>query len=292
MNKKINFSEENAEELHYKVFTVKRQGLNSGHNMPDVPDNLKWIVNTSTLIYGKEDAVLIDTFMTVEQSNLLNEWIAASGKKLKYIYITHGHGDHFFGLQMVLDKFPDAKAIATKGSIDHMTEQITGDFWKKFSPGPLPDRITVPQIIDGKFFEVEGNVIQIIETGFTDTYDTTSVYVPSIGLVVAGDVVYNGIHPYLAETTKETRQEWKAALDQLESLHPKAVVAGHKNPKLEDSPENILATKKYLQDFERLNDETSSAKELFDKMFALYPERANPGSLWGGAKKAKPVEKV
>jgi hypothetical protein len=100
-------------------------------------------------------------------------------------------------------------------------------------------------------------------------------------------VVYNGIHPFLAETTIQTRKEWIAALDELESFHPKAAVAGHKNPDLPDSPENIAATKKYLEDFERLNNETSSAKELFDKMFTLYPERANPGSLWGAATRAK-----
>ena len=86
---------------------------------------------------------------------------------------------------------------------------------------------------------------------------------------------------------KQTRQQWVAALDHLESLHVKAAVAGHKNPDNSDDPENIAATKKYLEDFERLNSETSSAKELFDKMFALYPERANPGSLWGAVTTAK-----
>ena len=281
----------NAEALHYKVFTVKRQGVNRDPHMPIVPDNLKWVANSATLIYGKKDAALVDCFLTIEQTNSLIESIAATGKDLKYIYITHGHGDHFFGLQMLLDRFPNAKAISTPAIINDMPEMVKPEmlenYWNKLFPGQIPARLTFPQALEGNTFNLEGHSIQVIGTGFTDTHNSTSIYVPSIGLLVAGDVVYNEIHPYLAETTKQTRQEWIAALSKLESLHPKAAVAGHKNPDNSDSPDNIAATKKYLEDFEQLNNETSSAKELFDKMFALYPQRANPGSLWGAATKAK-----
>ena len=123
--------------------------------------------------------------------------------------------------------------------------------------------------------------------GFSNTGNTTYLYVPSIGLVVAGDIVYNGIHPYLKETTPETRSEWIAALDKIESLHPRFVVAGHKVPENEDSPSNIKATRDYLLDFERLNSKTKTVLELYNSILELYPDRVNPGSLWGGAKAAK-----
>jgi hypothetical protein len=42
-----------------------------------------------------------------------------------------------------------------------------------------------------------------------------------------------------------------------------------------------------LYDFIRLDEATETARELFDAMIELYPERANPGSLWGGAIAAK-----
>jgi hypothetical protein len=115
----------------------------------------------------------------------------------------------------------------------------------------------------------------------------TALYVPSIGLVVAGDAVYNGIHPYLTETSEHSRLNWIAALESIEALKPRAVVAGHKRPENSDSPQHIAATQHYIRDFNRLNHETTTTRELYDKMLSLYPDRVNPGSLWGSAKAAK-----
>ncbi|HEX6553652.1 MAG TPA: hypothetical protein VF026_12880 [Ktedonobacteraceae bacterium] len=77
------------------------------------------------------------------------------------------------------------------------------------------------------------------------------------------------------------------ALERIEALKPRAVVAGHKNPENADSPQHIAATQQYIRDFNRLNHETTTTRELYDKMLSLYPDRANPGSLWGSAKAAK-----
>ncbi len=110
---------------------------------------------------------------------------------------------------------------------------------------------------------------------------------PSIGLIVAGDVVYNGIHPYLAESNAQSRLEWIAALDKLEALEPQAVVAGHKVPENADDPADIARTRQYLRDFNRMVERTTTALELYEAMLELYPDRVNPGSLWGGAKAAK-----
>ena len=277
--------------LQYKVFTVTRPGLTRDPEMPATPDNLKWVSNSSTFIYGDQDGALIDCFLTIDQTKQLIDFILTLGKNLKYIYITHPHGDHYFGLKLLLDRFPSAKGVTSASAAEAMLAHIEPDsvnvFWRSRFPNQIPEQLIAPTALENNYFEIEGHALQIIEDGFTDTHNSTSIYVPSIGVIVAGDVVYNGIHPYLTETTKQTRQEWIAALDKLASLHPKAVVAGHKNPDYPDNPDNIVATKKYLEDFEQLNNETSSAKDLFNKMFSLYPERANPGSLWGAVTTVK-----
>ena len=51
---------------------------------------LMWSPISSTLISGKRDAFLVDTFITVEQPDILVNWVAARGKNLTTIYVTRG----------------------------------------------------------------------------------------------------------------------------------------------------------------------------------------------------------
>jgi glyoxylase-like metal-dependent hydrolase (beta-lactamase superfamily II) len=279
------------EVLSYQVFTSTRPGLNRDPNTPPGLDDLKWVPNSATLIYGKKNAVLVDVFLAIEHTNTLADSIAATGKELKYIYITHPHGDHFYGLQLLLDRFPGAIAIATEAVAKYCAEQVQPEvingFWAPRFPGQIPEKLAVPQALQDNEFELEGQKLVVLNTGFSDTHVSTSLYVPSIDLIVAGDVAYNGVHVYLAETTSETRKEWRNSLDMLIELHPKWVVAGHKQPSFPDDPAILGITKKYLEDFDRLNAATSTNLELYNGMIALYPDRANPGSLWGGALAAK-----
>jgi glyoxylase-like metal-dependent hydrolase (beta-lactamase superfamily II) len=275
--------------LHWDVLTLKRPGL--GRDLPAGNEHQRWVANSSTLISGERDAVLIDTFLTIEQSQRLVEWVVASGKNLTTIYITHGHGDHFYGIAPLLERFPRARALATPEVIDAMRQQTSpahaANFWGKLFPGQIPDRLCVAEPLDGGEFQLDGHRLIAVNTGRTDTAHSTSLYVPALGLIVAGDVVYNGIYPYLGETDTQSRREWISALDKLESLQPRAVVAGHKVPENDDHPRIIGETRKYIQDFNRLDEVTTTARELYDAMLELYPERVNIGSLWGAANVAK-----
>jgi glyoxylase-like metal-dependent hydrolase (beta-lactamase superfamily II) len=138
-------------------------------------------------------------------------------------------------------------------------------------PGQVPTKLVAPEPYADDTFTLEGHELRIIEQGHTDSADTTSLYVPSIGLIVAGDVVYNQCRMYVGDTTPESRKNWIAALDRLATLNPTMVVAGHKKPGAPDSPSAIQDTKRYLQDFDRVQKAAKSDQELFDRMTELYP---------------------
>lgn len=71
-------SAESTSGLSYQVFTATRLGLN--RNIPPGKESLMWVANSSTLIFGKDDAVLVDTFLTVAQNEELAEKIASTGQ--------------------------------------------------------------------------------------------------------------------------------------------------------------------------------------------------------------------
>jgi glyoxylase-like metal-dependent hydrolase (beta-lactamase superfamily II) len=259
----------------------------------DLPPGLaerRWSPISSTLVSGERDAVLVDTFITVEQNRTLIEWIAASGKHLTTIYATHGHGDHFFGANAIRERFPNARFVAARDVIAIMRQQASSpvleSFWKSRFPGQIDSTLEIAEELAGTI-DLEGKELVSVPLGHTDTDHTTCLHVPSIGLVVAGDAVYNDVHVYLAESNFDLRKEWLAALDMIESLKPRAVVAGHKRPGAPDTPNTVAETKQYILDFDRLAAGAQSAQELYSRMLALYPNRVNPGALWSSARGVK-----
>jgi glyoxylase-like metal-dependent hydrolase (beta-lactamase superfamily II) len=251
-----------------------------------------WSPISSILIYSERDAILVDTPTTTAQATALADWVEKSGKNLRTIYTTHGHGDHFFGNGILLERFPGAKAVATPKVIEvmrkQMSPQVMAGLWNKRFPGLIPENIVLPEQLKGDTLSLEGHELVVIDAGHTDIDDSTCLYVPSIGLVVAGDLAYNDVHQYFAESlTHQKRMEWIAALDKVETLKPRVVVAGHKRETNSDGPNIIDETRQYIRDFDRLIDNTSSTKELYDEMLALYPDRLNRGALWGSARAIK-----
>jgi glyoxylase-like metal-dependent hydrolase (beta-lactamase superfamily II) len=278
--------------LKWKLL-VKKRGSSTSQGIPPGKENLLWVGSTATLIYGERDAVLVDTFLTDQHSKELLDWVVESGNNLTNIYVTHAHGDHYFGLKQLLDKFPNAKAISTARNVAAIQEQIkpgfVQSFWEPRFPGQLPSHLIAPQTLEGDTFYLEGEELMVVELGHTDTAHSTALHVPSIGLVVSGDCVYNNTHLYLAECDEEGRNDWLRALEKIESLHPKAVVAGHGVLNPDSSPRHIEETRRYLRDFVTSLASTSTTLELYEKMLSLHPDRVNPGSLWAAAKASKPL---
>lgn len=280
--------------LDWQLLTKKRNSSTQG--IPPGTESLTWVTNTVTLISGKRDAVLVDTFLSAQQSKELVDWVVDSGKNLIAIYVTHGHGDHFFGLKLLLDRFPEARAFATPAVVAAAKRQITPEFmesvWEPRFPKQLPSPLVAPEMLDGDRLDLEGAELVVVELGHTDTAYSTALHVPSIDLVVSGDCVYNDTHLYLAECNEEARSAWLQALDKIESLRPKFVVAGHGVLNPDSSPRHIEETRRYIRDFNTCRASSATPQELYQKMLSLHPTRVNPGSLWAAAKAAIPVEAV
>jgi glyoxylase-like metal-dependent hydrolase (beta-lactamase superfamily II) len=141
--------------------------------------------------------------------------------------------------------------------------------------------LAVPVPTEG--FRLEGRALRAVETGHTDTDDSSVLHVPSIGLVVAGDVVYNGVHLMMLEGGGGGLQAWLDGIDRLAVLDPRHVVAGHKKAALPDDPKILDETRRYLRDAIRLLAGGPKPLEFFEQMVELHGDRLNPGPLWYSA---------
>src|SRR6202167_5022934 len=139
---------------------------------------------TSTLIFGEYDAVLVDAMTTVAEARALADWVALHNRNLETIYITHAHFDHFYGLSILLDRFPGARAIATPETVKAMQMSFTPTverLARRLFPGQVPTKLVPPETYEQETFTLEGHELRIIEQGHTDSADTRCLYFPSLG---------------------------------------------------------------------------------------------------------------
>ncbi|KAF2159208.1 hypothetical protein M409DRAFT_32447, partial [Zasmidium cellare ATCC 36951] len=250
---------------------------------PDGTRAGEWSPIPSTLIYGEHEAVLVDTAITEAQNVALGDWIEQTipTKRLAYVYITHGHGDHWLGIGYLKKRFPGLKAIATSGTIKHMQEQIEPTLWNSTYGTRFPGQIDTNFVLaeplpsNGEF-TLEDNVLKAVEVGRSDTHDSTVLWVPSIKLAVCGDVVYGDVHQQLRySNTKANREEWISAIEKVEALRPETVIPGHKKPGEVDGAYHLQASKEYIRTFGELLNKSKDSTELFKLMTERYPTRFN-----------------
>ncbi|MFF4150214.1 MBL fold metallo-hydrolase [Streptomyces sp. NPDC001651] len=238
-----------------------------------------------TLVHGERDAVLVDPPLTTEQAEAVGDWVESTGKNLTHLFATHGHGDHWFTAGVLAERF-GAQVVASEGTIKemHRNVAIRPQFWDRLFPGQIPDAPVTAVTVPGNRFSLEGHDLVIVEVGHSDTDETSVLHVPDLDLVVAGDVVYNGVHQYLVESGNGGRDAWRKAIDVVEGLRPRRIVTGHKNKALDDDATRAIAeTRLYLDTADELLGQHDDALGFFNAMLERFPDRLNPGALWGGA---------
>ncbi|MCJ1404185.1 hypothetical protein MMC11_007410 [Xylographa trunciseda] len=251
-----------------------------------------WSHMATTLIHGDKEAVLVDPPLTKAQADDLALWIKSiiPNKTLTTIFITHGHGDHYFALGPLLQHFPHARAVATSATIAHMAQQEEPEFYAGWWVASFPnDQLSKPTeglvkpLSSDLTIDLEGHTLRVVEAGQSDTHDSSFLHIPSLDMIVAGDICYNELHQWLVEaTTADKRAAWVAALHKIAALKPATVIASHKRPGAVDGINNVYSTIEYIETFGKFKGESKSAEEQYKKMIGRYPARINPIILWLG----------
>jgi glyoxylase-like metal-dependent hydrolase (beta-lactamase superfamily II) len=245
---------------------------------------------TSTLIFGARDAVLVDALLIREDVDALGDMIASTGRTLTTIFITHGHGDHFFGSDRLIARFPGARAVTTPGIVDYINSHIEGDaqLFSSYFGDTVSRATSWPSPLERDIIDLEGHELRVIEVGQGDIAPSAVLHIPSLDAVVAGDVAYNQIHQMLALGGPAEWEKWIASIGIIEHLHPRIVVAGHKKPEArDDEAEKILnGTRSYIQDFTEAARSFGTVEGIVGAMRSKYPDHGNLTTLLFSARAA------
>jgi len=247
-----------------------------------------WAPSSSTLISGPTEGILIDALLTFENADQIAGWAKKFGKRIRGVYITHGHSDHWLGLARLLQHFPEAAAYAApevraRAAWEAEFNKKT-KYWTSRFPGELPQTPVLPEALNTDQVLVDGQDVNLIHVGQGDIDGSTAFHVPSADAVVCGDIVYNNVHMMMYEADETKRQAWISSIDTIARLNPKIVVAGHKSVGAKDSPKDLAASQRYLRDFTSVAQKSEAVDDLVHGMLELHGKRDQPHTLWISAR--------
>ncbi|KAL6694680.1 Metallo-hydrolase/oxidoreductase [Trichoderma pleuroticola] len=236
-----------------------------------------------TLITTQDGAVLVDAPTTDSQGEEVARWIKSiiPDKKLAYIYITHGHGDHFFAAGVIQKYYPEARLLATPQTYAQMQENLDKKtyegLWVATTPelrNKPPPEVQVYILEGGNTFVVGGHQFNVLSLPGGDIGESTVLHVPDLELVVAGDVVYGSCYQFFGQAkTPELRNTWLQSIDQVAQLKPKVVVPSHMQSHESFGAFHIEETIKYIRAWEELDAKTNTWQELEEAVRGKYSNR-------------------
>jgi glyoxylase-like metal-dependent hydrolase (beta-lactamase superfamily II) len=223
----------------------------------------------SIIIEGTHEVMLVDAQLTKTNAEKVLQAIRATQKPLSIIYITHEHADHFLGLEVFKEAYPTARVLANSNVVDRINKDYPEkiDKWKGLLGSDAASHVVVISKYDDNFIRFDESKIEILKNVQGDTDANTMLWLPGQKALIAGDVLFNDMHVYTAETDVAARKRWLDSLQKIRELEPAVVIPGHSKVGAPiDATTAVAFTEKYLLIFEQ---ELKKAKEPDDLIKAM-----------------------
>ena len=220
---------------------------------------------SSTIVYGKKDAALIDAQFQKQYAEEVVKEIKALKKNLKYVFISYNDPDFYFGLDVIHKAFPEAQILSTAQTayLIEASKDFKLNVWKDQLKSDAPDSLIVPQIVDS-LPAIEGNALQIRYS--KDNTAHPFVWIPSLKAIVGGGSVTEGVHLWTADTQGDKGlAQWQTVISNMQALQPAMVVPAH-FVSSDFSPAVLDFDAKYLSDFRKAAQQSKASEEVIKAM--------------------------
>ena len=248
-------------------------------------------VNSFVFSNGKSLAVL-DVQRKSHEARKLADLVRSKHLPLTHVLISHGHTDHFTGMDVFRREFPQARIVVANEDIrrDVKSYAIYMDSGGETGAEPAlepalkpksaenPDGFDYENIIgllSGDRLEMEGGGMLEISTDYipAEAPHIATVYSKDLNALFLSDFGYNAVHFWLGDDiSRERIANWRAELLRIKSryaeLNPK-VYPGHGDPTDMGMFDKSV---RYIDDFLRVTAQAGSRQEAMEKMIALYPD--------------------
>jgi len=249
------------------------------------PDDQFW--TNSVIIEGKHEVMLVDAQLTKTSAEKVLQEINATKKPLSIIYVTHEHADHFIGLEVFKEAYPGVRIIANSAVTDRINKvyQEKIDKWKKILGSGATSQVVAIEKFDGNFIGFEGAKIEVLKNIQGDTDENTMLWIPGQRILIAGDVLFNDMHVYTAETDSKARGKWLNSLQKIRELKPSVVIPGHSKVGAPlDASTAVHFTENYLLVFEEELKKAKEADSFINTMKEKFPSSGLLLAIERGAK--------
>src|SRR5215469_4158355 len=123
--------------------------------------------SNSYLITGESEAILFDVFMLRSDVAQIADGIAKRGKTLSTVMISHAHPDHFMGLEVIRDLFPQARVVSTANVVADI--KADGPWMLSMLQDRLgahgPTKLVIPDVLAEPVLSVDGLQFEVAELG-------------------------------------------------------------------------------------------------------------------------------
>src|ERR1700756_2677892 len=241
----------------------------------------------SVIIEGTREVMLVDAQLTKSSAEKVLQEIRETKKPLSIIYVTHEHADHFLGLEVFKEAYPGVRIIANSAVTDRINNvyQEKVDKWKKILGSGATSSVVAIEKFDGNLIEFENSKIELLKNVQGDTDENTMLWIPEQRILVSGDVLFNGMHVYTAETDSKARGRWLNSINKIRELKPSVVIPGHSKV---GAPLNASTavdfTENYLLAFEEELKKAKDPDSFINTMKERFPSADLLLALERGAK--------